>query len=463
MYFCKRRRTVPRNITLNNYNIQWVEQYKYLGIIFDSHLSWTAHIDYLTVKASQGLNVLKSITKVWWGSDPKILLLVYKGIIRSHLEFGTQCIFKTSKANWHKLNKMQYQSLRAVMGHMKSTPIRAILAETGETPLDIRRIWLISKYLLKTSSLIPNRIQQQILEFFNIYNENQANYWTRYATPAIIDAFNIINPFQQYLYRSDQIPCYNFPYQTQVKNINFNKTNLKKQINNEIHFAQFLKKNYSTHKVIYTDASVNPENKTCGIGIYCPQPEIQISRRITDYTPICTAETLAIREAIRTMGHQTNQFLIVSDSLSALQSIAKQGLIRNNDYITLSTRQEFLTALSNGREINLIWVPSHTGIKGNEKADALALRGRLNENVTQVNLLKYEAFFPQIKKHLWEMWKDRYQNWPSNSGQYYKDIQPYPLKTPWFKYGRYKNRIKTTMISKMRTNHCCTPLHLNKI
>ena len=61
------------------------------------------------------------------------------------------------------------------------------------------------------------------------------------------------------------------------------------------------------------------------------------------------------------------------------------------------------------------------------------------------------------------MWKERYQNWPSNSGQYYKDIQPYPLKTPWFKYGRYKNRIKTTMISRMRINHCCTPSHLNKI
>ena len=138
----------------------------------------------------------------------------------------------------------------------------------------------------------------------------------------------------------------------------FRVKNLKKkikQINNEIQFAQFIKKNYRTHKVIYTDASVNPENKTCGIGIYCLQPEIQISRRITDYTPICTAETLAIIEAIRAMGHQTNQLLIV------------------------------------------------TGIEGNEKADALAFRGRLNENVTQANLLNYETFFPQIKKHLWEI------------------------------------------------------------
>nr|CAI5866538.1 unnamed protein product [Callosobruchus analis] len=144
-------RNIPNTIKINNAPIEWVNSYKYLGIIFDAQMSWTKHIDKCVTKAAKGINIMKSLTKVWWGSDPKTLLNIYKGIVRTHLDFGTQCIFKTSKANWNKLNKAQYQALRIAIGCMRSTPIRALLSETGEVPLHIRRIWLAAKLAKKTT------------------------------------------------------------------------------------------------------------------------------------------------------------------------------------------------------------------------------------------------------------------------------------------------------------------------
>nr|CAI5854038.1 unnamed protein product [Callosobruchus analis] len=66
-------RNIPNTIKINNAPIEW--------------MSWTKHIESCVTKAARGTNVMKSLTKVWWGSDPKTLLNIYKGIVRTHLDF----------------------------------------------------------------------------------------------------------------------------------------------------------------------------------------------------------------------------------------------------------------------------------------------------------------------------------------------------------------------------------------
>nr|CAI5836196.1 unnamed protein product [Callosobruchus analis] len=62
-------RYTPNPIQINNIPIEWVSNYKYLGIIFDSHMRWTNHIDNCVAKAAKGINIMKSLTRVWAGGQ----------------------------------------------------------------------------------------------------------------------------------------------------------------------------------------------------------------------------------------------------------------------------------------------------------------------------------------------------------------------------------------------------------
>nr|CAH7749868.1 unnamed protein product [Callosobruchus chinensis] len=214
--------------------------------------------------------------------------------------------------------------------------------------------------------------------------------------------------------------------------------------------------------MVFTDAYVEPSNHKCGIGIYSEELDIRVARKLTDFTAITSAETLAIREAIRLSKNKTHKLAVITDSLSALQAIKKQGVDKNQDYITLSTRAEIIAASQQG-DIKLIWVPSHTGITGNDTADKLAQSGRNQNQIHQNNAVPSRSFLGLIKDQLWEQWTENYKNGHQNKGQYYADIQPNPQKIPWFYNLRFSNRAMISTIIRMRTNHCCTPAHLNKI
>ena len=54
---------------------------KFLGMIFDSRLSWKDHIDYVIDKCNKRINVLKVLAGSRWGADKEMMLMVYRGLI----------------------------------------------------------------------------------------------------------------------------------------------------------------------------------------------------------------------------------------------------------------------------------------------------------------------------------------------------------------------------------------------
>lgn len=64
-------------------------------------LNWLFHIENIANKAIKGIHEIHQLP-TWWGSVP-LVVNECKGIVRSHLENGTNAIAKTTKANWSKL------------------------------------------------------------------------------------------------------------------------------------------------------------------------------------------------------------------------------------------------------------------------------------------------------------------------------------------------------------------------
>lgn len=63
---------------------------RFLGVILDANLTWRTHINSIPRRVQLRINVLKAFGDVKWKIYPSLLLNVYKGFIRSVLNWGFQ-------------------------------------------------------------------------------------------------------------------------------------------------------------------------------------------------------------------------------------------------------------------------------------------------------------------------------------------------------------------------------------
>ena len=89
MHFHKRGKFHP-SLYLGANPLHFVQQVKYLGLIFDSRLTWVPHIKQLKVKATKALSILRVLSHLSWGADRTTLLRLYRALIRSKLDYGCE-------------------------------------------------------------------------------------------------------------------------------------------------------------------------------------------------------------------------------------------------------------------------------------------------------------------------------------------------------------------------------------
>jgi hypothetical protein len=65
--------------------------FKYLGIFFDAGLRWSCDVKYVLRRSIQRMNLLKSVAGISCGAHSSCLILMYRGLIVSVLEYGLVC------------------------------------------------------------------------------------------------------------------------------------------------------------------------------------------------------------------------------------------------------------------------------------------------------------------------------------------------------------------------------------
>ena len=90
MHFCQLRKAHDDPVlTLDGTPIPVVEEIKFLGVIFDKKLTFIPHIKKLKAKCRKALNLLRVVAHTDWGADRKVLLHLYRTIVRSKLDYGS--------------------------------------------------------------------------------------------------------------------------------------------------------------------------------------------------------------------------------------------------------------------------------------------------------------------------------------------------------------------------------------
>ncbi|KAG7300559.1 hypothetical protein JYU34_014851 [Plutella xylostella] len=425
-------------VHLNNVPLQLVDSVKYLGLWLDRSLRWGRHINEISQKTVNFLNLFKVLAGSGWGMHPKGLRRLYISIIRSRLDYSCFLYDSSVKSHLVKLDKIQNQAMRVIGGFIKSTPIHVMESELCLQPLQVRRRYLGSKFWLKSRSLLGNTNISLLEELSNSCNSNNQRYWVNKKWPVLVTIHDCLQAIP--MHSSNELEM--FLMDTWTKSIDtsdfilFSIDNLttKRGQSTDVMLKvtdEFINNKYRNFYRIYTDAS-RDEN---GIGAAFLDITKMESRKfkITSKISIMFAELFAISEAVKYVKNiDSVNIVILSDSRSALQHVARCTSNVRGAPIAYSILDTLVKLRRNfNRNIVIQWIPSHIGETGNEQVDALA-----KQAVTSGDERECEPFYTDllvdVKTQCYNLWKEHFDERSLTKGIWYKTLQSSPPRIPWF-------------------------------
>ena len=445
-------------IKIANHTVKSSATVRFLGIIFDYKLSFIPHINMLKQKCSTRMNILKFLCGVKWGSNPSTLIILYKSFVRSVIDYGCFAYFPKNKVYIEMLNKIQLANLRIAMGYRISTPSNIILTESKIQSIRERTKFLCKCYLAKIISNSSLVIFNTIRKTHTFLTKNRSNKTLRLLNSCILEIYSMQIQSQA------NYNIYIFNYNTITTSIHIN-SDLGKKIKvssnpNKI-LNDYLDKT-STHG-IYTDGSKN-DNDFVGSACVYPLANIELGRSTSKIASVFTAECIAIYEAliiIRQSDH--NKFAIISDSLSALQSLNSVKICTRVNYYIFKIKELYniLTSADYKKSIEFVWVPSHTSVAGNEAADFVA-KTHTNNSPSTYNILPYTDYFQNFKEtSIFETNKYCIEQGNHKGKKYFQNFFTTCRRT-WFANSTYSRNIVVT-INRCRADHYNLAASLAKI
>ncbi|GBN79295.1 hypothetical protein AVEN_125135-1 [Araneus ventricosus] len=99
MHFCRRRGLHPDpDFQLNGSPIPIVQETKFLGIVFDTKLTFRSHIKHLKTKRIRTLNIMNVLSNTSCGADKVPLMRIYRSRVCSKLDYGVPLFGSAAKS-----------------------------------------------------------------------------------------------------------------------------------------------------------------------------------------------------------------------------------------------------------------------------------------------------------------------------------------------------------------------------
>lgn len=211
--------------------------------------------------------------------------------------------------------------------------------------------------------------------------------------------------------------------------------------------------------VIYTDGSKTSSGS--GSGVHSEVPSLEISTPLGQYSTITQAETYAIIEAcaaLQDRNVENKKVYICSDSQAVLKALMKHCFTSK---LTVNC-VKLIMRLSRNNEVNLIWVPGHQDITGNEKADKLACVGSTNfpNGPEPILGLTYSTQRSIIRTFFVNKHTDRWQK--LNNCNHSRIFITTPNKA-YTGYLLNKSRNELRTLIGVITGHCTLNKHLHRM
>ena len=411
LHICKVRRCsrLPPDLKLNNVAIGAKTEYKFLGVFFDEKLNWSYHIKQLRAKCVKRLDLLKLLAHTKWGSDRDIIIRLYIMLIKPKLEYGLEAFFPAKEYLTKSLDTIQNSALRIATGAFRSSPVLSLYALTGMKPPSYYKNVKLLNYYLRLLVNKSHPLHERAIELENTPQNQENQTMTRSNSffnkiQAIKNEFNI---------DFNNIYTENPPDRPPWRLSNLSICKELKRVKKRDFTSEQMKMIYMDHQQshselqqVFTDGS-----KTDGGVAYAIISDNRtITHRIQNTASIFTAETLAIQ---RTLDELNGNILICTDSKSAIQAIS---CYQHRNPIIQQIQQD----IQSSQQIKLCWVPSHIGVRENERADSSARDAIENLQITPVKIPRSDHQCA-IKAAVFHKWRTK---WNTATENKLHEIQP---------------------------------------
>ena len=409
-------KTAKLNLQLKvqNENIEKEQNPCYLGVRLDPRLTFKTHIEDISKKVTKRINLLKRLASSNWGAKKSTLRQLYTGYVRAVFDYSAPLQATASKSNQEQLDRKQSQAVHFICGALRTTPTSACEIDANIEPLKIRR----------------DRNTVLTLERFHRMEENNpckkmVNNWKPRAriqkTSFLKEAKRLAEKehFPEERELTAIIP--EIPPHQEIKKPTLRPTLLEKADKStpqpalKIYTYETISSYPEDSIHAYTDGSAVRATLNGGFGAIIYTPDTQPIELLGPCGAHCSnydAEVVAIQKTLNTTYRnfennivQPTDVVIFSDSQSAILAIDSWPGKTSKQIEQLVTTCDKIMRLY-GIEITIQWIPGHSDIQNNEKADKLAKAG--SRMFQDNNATSFETAKQIAKQNSKEVW---YNDW----------------------------------------------------
>ena len=452
------------HLKVQNTTIQRDNNPSYLGIRLDPKLNFKTHFDDIATKVAKRLNLLKRLASSNWGTNKTTLRQLYTGYVRAVFDYSAPLQATASKTNQDRLDRLQNQGLRFVCGALRTTPTSACEIDSNIEPLRLRRERSTALTLERFKRMEEENPCRQMVDRWEQTERIKKNSFLKEATK-LAESNNF--PAEREISRAIS----NIAPHTALKKPRTQTSLLQKA--DKSTSPPILKllaletiDNYPKDIIhAYTDGSAVRAVRNGGYGsvINIPTSEpILLSGPCGAFCSNYDAEIAAIQRTLDTLLEQFRNgqvrpldIVIFSDSLSAIQAIENwhgdtakgiEDIIQANDHLMNLY----------GIQITIQWIPGHSDIQLNDKADGLA---KMGSHMPQENVnASFETAKQVAKQNSKEVWHNSWIEEEKGRRMYAYLPTPNP-KDPINKLARRDQ----CNIFRLRTGHVNLNFHRNRI
>jgi ribonuclease HI len=425
------------NLRLGGMLLENVPNHRILGVIFDDRLNWMAHINDVKARSTKKLSLLKALASTNWGADRNVMLRVHEMTILATLRYGEIAYSSACKTTLEKLDPVHHKGVRLALGTFCVSNNLNVLCEAGIPTLETMRDTKVMMKAVRIAANIthPLSIRMRVSLFDKFYDKP-----SRMPKPLDVRAKLLLAEIGLRPVDTQKNVTQHRPYwkSTRRERIDTSLMSIQNSNSNERTQAEFLEliqNKYQEHLQIYTDGSLANGRTGCAAVL----PNETIARRLTDITTVFNAEQQAIIEGIGQTKGCSQKLLIVSDSLSCLTAVSQMQ-------VNAEPKTRIIANMMDENEnINLLWVPGHRGVRGNEEADQAAKQSlsfhQPNHTYTTAN---------DTIKHVKKWVKDKIQRqWISNQ----RDMRMLKPTTERFDDTNGMKRREQVVIGRLRIGY----------
>ncbi|GFW87122.1 probable RNA-directed DNA polymerase from transposon X-element [Trichonephila clavipes] len=349
VHFCRKRNLQPDpSIHIGNIHIPVVSAVRFLGVIFDSKLTFLPHVLYLRKKVS--------------------LIRVYQALILSRLDYGCVVYGSARASALKRLDTVHHSALRICSGAIRTSPVTSLYVVCHQPPLELRRRQLSANYFIRAMSIPSHPLKPFALAIGlnGLYEARSFNikHFSERAKAALNDAhLNNINIQENNILAFPPWDIQIFNYHNPFSG--YDKSGTAAVIYHQL--FSFHRSKYSKYIPVYTGGSKSAGHVGCDVVFNNTILSFSLHNSMSVFSAELTVILVALQHILISDHHH---FCVYTDSMSALESLHFSTEHRHPTVIEILLLLRKLER--KGFDIIFSWVPGHVGILGNEKADTAA-------------------------------------------------------------------------------------------